>query len=370
MKKDTPWKVAVVGCGSFATGQYLPNISKTANAVLTAVCDIRTDVAEAACKRFGAKEWYGSVEELVEKGDFDIAIDAASIPAHDHINKTILSAGKHLFSQKPAALTVEDLTEQIEIAKKNHVKFGCVPIHMITPDMLMAKQIIRDGGIGRVLSVKCVSTHGGPEYFQYRSADPSWFYEPGAGALFDMGVHALDKVTGVMGPAKSVYCLPATARKQRTCRSGAFDGKVIRTDYMPDTYYISLDFGDDRIGFVDTGFTQIATRCPPLEIYGEQGVISFKEHGGTWPNPEVYIDSPAIGMRGWITPQTWTKSTRRPNFTQCCPLADLVEAIENDTDPVLSPEHARHVLEIMCAIPLSIEKKAPIDLHTTFKPFI
>ena len=68
MKKDTPWKVAVVGCGSFATGQYLPNISKTANAVLTAVCDIRTDVAEAACKRFGAKEWYGSVEELVEKG--------------------------------------------------------------------------------------------------------------------------------------------------------------------------------------------------------------------------------------------------------------------------------------------------------------
>ena len=97
MKKDTPWKVAVVGCGSFATGQYLPNISKTANAVLTAVCDIRTDVAEAACKRFGAKEWYGSVEELVEKGDFDIAIDAASIPAHDHINKTILSAGKHLF---------------------------------------------------------------------------------------------------------------------------------------------------------------------------------------------------------------------------------------------------------------------------------
>ncbi len=370
MKRSTPWKVAVVGCGSFATSQYLPNIAKTANTVLTAVCDIRTDIAEASCRRFGAQAWFASVEELVEKGDFDIAIDAASIPAHHHINKTILAAGKHLISQKPAALTVEELTEQIEIARRNRVKFSCVPIHMITPDMLMAEQIIRDGGIGRVLSAKCVSTHGGPEYFQYREADPSWFYEPGAGALYDMGVHALDKITGVMGPAKSVFCLAATARKVRTVRSGAFDGKSIRSDKIPDTYFITLDFGDDRIGFVDTGYTQLATRCPPLEIYGEKGVISFKPHDGVWPNPEVYIDSPAIGMRGWITPMDWVKSTRKPNFTQCCPLADLVEAIENDSEPVLSPEHARHVLEIMCAIPRSIEENRPVELHTTFTPFL
>ncbi len=368
MKKQGPWKVAVVGCGSFANSQYLPNISKTANAVLSCVCDIKPEVARQAAQKYGVPA-YNSVEELVQSGDFDIAIDAATIQAHDHINKTILKAGKHLISQKPPALTVKDITEQIEIAKKNNVKFACVPIHMITPDMLMAKQMVQDGAIGQILSVKCVSTHGGPEYFQYRAQDPSWFYEPGAGALFDMGVHALDKVTGIMGPAKSVYCLAANALKTRTVRSGAFDGKVIKTDYMPDTYFISLDFGNDRIGFVDTGYTQRASKCPPLEIYGDLGTISFKEHGGVWPNPDIYIDAPSIGVRGWMTPSTWTKSTRRPNFTQCCPLADVVDALENDTQPVLSPEHARHVLEIMCAIPLSIEKKAPIPLTTTFDPF-
>ena len=279
----------------------------------------------------------------------------------------VLNAGKHLISQKPAATTVDNLTLQIETARRNNVRFACVPIHMMTPDMLMAQQIIRDGGIGDVLSVKCVSTHGGPEYFQYRDADPSWFYEPGAGALYDMGVHALDKVVGIMGPAKSVSCLAANARKRRTVRSGKFDGKLIASDKMPDTYFISLDFGNDRIAFVDTGFTQIATKCPPLEIYGSKGVISFKPHGGVWPNPDVYIDSPELGLRGWVTPQTWTASTRNPaHFTQCCCLYDLIQAIENDAEPILSPYRARHVLEITCATPEAIHPRAAVDLHTTF----
>ncbi len=365
--RTAPWKVAIIGCGSFANGQYFPNISKTANAICTAACDIVPERADAACKRFNIPRAFYSVQDLIAHGDFDIAIDAASIPAHHDINMAVLNAGKHLISQKPAATTVDNLTLQIETARRNNVRFACVPIHMMTPDMLMAQQIIRDGGIGDVLSVKCVSTHGGPEYFQYRDADPSWFYEPGAGALYDMGVHALDKVVGIMGPAKSVSCLAANARKRRTVRSGKFDGKLIASDKMPDTYFISLDFGNDRIAFVDTGFTQIATKCPPLEIYGSKGVISFKPHGGVWPNPDVYIDSPELGLRGWVTPQTWTASTRNPaHFTQCCCLYDLIQAIENDAEPILSPYRARHVLEIMCAIPEAIQTRAAVDLHTTF----
>lgn len=360
------WKVAVIGCGSFANGQYFPNISKITHAVCVAACDIVPERAQAACAKFGIPNAYSSVQELLEKCDFDIAIDAASIQAHHEINMAVLAAGKHLVSQKPAATAVDQLTQQIELAKEKNVKFACVPIHMMTPDMLMAMQIIKDGGIGDVLSIKCVSTHGGPEYFQYRDADPSWFYEPGAGALYDMGVHALDKVVGVMGPAKYVSCLASNALKQRTVRSGNFDGKVIKTDMMPDTYFISLDFGNDKIGFVDTGFTQIATKCPPLEIFGSKGVISFKQHGGVWPNPDVYIDSPELGMRGWVTPQTWIKSTRLPNFSQCCCLADIVTAIEKDTEPILSPYRARHVLEIMCAIPEAIATRSAVELKTTF----
>ncbi len=360
------WRVAVIGSGSFANWQYFPYIVQTANAECVAACDIIPERARDAAQKYGIPRWFSSVEELLNWGEFDIAIDAASIPAHHGINMAVLRAGKHLISQKPAAPTVEQITQQMEAAKKAGVKFCCVPIHMMTPDMLMAKQMIADGAIGDVLSVKCVSAHGGPEYFQYRDSDPSWFYQPGAGALYDMGVHALHKVTGVMGPAKRVGCMAANALKARTVRSGALDGATIRTDQMPDTYYITLDFGGDRIGFVDTGFTQRATRCVPMEIYGDRGTISFEPHNGVWPNPKLYIDSPQLGVRGWMEPQTWVKNTRPPHFTQCCCLADIIRAIETDTDPVLSAEQARHVIEIMCAIPEAIRTGSLVSLKTVF----
>lgn len=363
MKK---WKVAVVGCGKFADGNYFPNIGKVADAECVAAVDIIPERAENAAKKFGIPNVYYSVYELIEKCDFDIAIDAASIQSHQEINMAVLQAGKHLVTQKPAALTVEEMTFQIEAAKRSGVKFNCVPIHMMTPDMIMAMRMIKSGAIGDVLSVKCVSTHGGPEYFQFRDVDPSWFYEPGAGALYDMGVHALDKVTGVMGPAKKVACMASTARKKREIRSGSYDGKMINSDKMPDTYYITLDFGNDRIGFVDTGFTQIATRNVPMEIFGDKGVISFEPHNNVWPNPKVYIDSKELGMRGWIEPEIWTERHRPSVFNQCCCLTDIVNAIENDTEPVLSPERARHVIEIMCAIPKAIETGSSVELHTTF----
>ena len=99
------WKVAVIGCGMFANSQYLPNISKEANAVCVAAVDIVPERAVAACEKYGIPQHYASVYDLLAQCDFDIAIDAASIQAHHEINMAVLGAGKHLISQKPAAPT-------------------------------------------------------------------------------------------------------------------------------------------------------------------------------------------------------------------------------------------------------------------------
>jgi len=359
------WKVAVVGCGNFADWQYFPNISGVANAECVAACDIIPERAKAAAEKWNIPNWYPNVYELIEKCDFDIAIDAASIPAHHEINMAVLKAGKHLISQKPAALTVEDMTEQIEQAKKSKVLFTAVPIHAMRPDILRAKQLIQDGAIGDVLLIKCVSTHGGPEYFQYRDADPTWFFEPGAGALYDMGVHALHQVTAIMGPAKRVSCMVTIGMKERVVRSGLYDGKKIKTDKIPDHYFICLDFGNDKIGFVDTGFCQRATRSVPLEIFGSLGAISFDPPGTVWGDPKLYVDSPERGFRGWVEQESWVNPPKRIK-NQCCCLTDLIDALENNITPLLTPEHARHVIEIMCAIPKAIETGGCIELKTTF----
>ena len=362
MKK---WRVAVMGCGMFANGQYFPNIAKEANAECVAAVDIVEERAIKACEKYNIPNHYKSVYELIEKCDFDIAIDAASIQAHHEINMSVLAARKHLISQKPAAPTVEQLTEQIEMARAKKVKFVCVPIHPMRYDLNIAKQMMKDGTIGDPYYVKCNLSHGGPEYFQYRDADPSWFFEPGAGALVDMGVHGLQIVTSLFGPAKRLACMAKVTTPVREVRSGAYNGKQIKADMLPDQYVITLDFGENRMAVVDTGFAQKASRAPQLEIFGDRGTIAVTKAYMTNPIPDVYIDCPEKGIRGWISPAQWVNPPKKL-ISQCCCLRDLIESIENDTEPVLSPEHARHVLEIMCKIPEAIETGAAVNLKTSF----
>ncbi len=359
------WKVAVIGCGMFAHAQYLPNIEKEANAECVAVVDIVYERAVEASVKYGISNAYHDVYELLEKCDFDIAIDVASIQAHHEINMAVLNAGKHLISQKPAAPTVEMLTEQIEAAKKNNVKFACAPIHPMRYDISIAKQIMGDGAIGNPYYAKCNLSHGGPEYFQYRDADPSWFFEEGAGALVDMGVHGLQIVTSVFGAAKRFSCMAKVTTPERVVRSGAFDGKKIKSDKLPDQYIISLDFGDEKMALVDTGFSQKASKSPQLEIFGDKGTISFTKPYMENPIPEVYMDCPEKGIRGWITPSPWVNPPKKL-ISQCCCLGDIINAIENDTTPVLSPEHARHVLEIMTKIPEAVKTGKTVELETVF----
>ncbi len=365
MSEKKQWKVAVIGCGMFATGQYLPNISKEADAVCVAVCDIVEERAISAAEKFGVPEWYTSVGDMIEKCDFDIAIDAASIQAHHEINMAILGAGKHLISQKPAAPTVEQFTEQIELAKKMGVKFNCAPVHPMRYDLNVAKQMIADGAIGNLTYIKCNASHGGPEYFQYRDADPSWFFEEGAGALVDMGVHGLQMVSTLFGPIKSISCVAAVTTPVRTVRSGKFDGLRIKADMLPDQYLISLKFANGKIGFIDTGFSQKASKAPQLEIFGDEGTIAITKPYMDNSLPEVYMDCPERGIRGWVAPMSWVKRPEKLK-SQCCCLRDLIRSIEGSCDPVLSAEHARHILEVMCKIPEAIESGATVDMETTF----
>ncbi len=359
------WKIAVIGCGFFSNVQYLPNITKEADAECVAAVDIIEERAIEACEKYNIENHYKNVYELIENCDFDIAIDAASIQAHHEINMAILKAGKHLISQKPAAPSVEMLTEQIELAKKMNVKFVCVPIHPMRYDINIAKNIMSKGAIGNAYYARCNMSHGGPEYFQYRDADPSWFFEPGAGALVDMGVHGLQIVTSIFGPAKKINCMAKVTTPERTVRSGAYDGKGLKTDKIPDQYVITLDFGDGKMALVDTGFSQKASKAPSLEIFGDKGTISFTEPYMENPIPDVYIDIPEQDVRGWMKPMTGAEVPEKM-ISQCCCLKDIIRAIENDTEPVLNAEHARHILEIMCKIPEILETEKPAVLETTF----
>ena len=363
---EKTWKVAIVGCGDITRKFYIPQMKNIPKARLAAVCDADPASARSCAQAFGVPEWYSDLDTLLEKCDFDILMDAASISAHHEINLKALRAGKHLYSQKPVGLTVEQVSEQIEAAQKAGVKYAASPIHPLRPDIRFIRELIEKGAIGDLTMVRAHSAHGGPEYFQHREADPSWFYRPGAGALYDMGVHGLTMAVAVAGPAKEVSCTSAISQPVRTVRSGAHDGQKMKTDLLPDNYVITLDWGNGCLGTVVAGYCCIASTQNMLEVCGTKGVLTIlgSLKIGEGDGVRMFLDSPELGVRGWIDPLS--NQPPRGEFEQCECLQDLIDAIEQDTPPILSPHIARHVIEIMCTIPKAMETKTAQPLTTTF----
>lgn len=362
------WKVGIIGCGNIAETVYIPQMKRINQAKITAVCDRNQNRAKEIADKFEIKESFCDVDEFLEKADVEIVLSVSAIQGRHEINMKALNAGKHVYSQKPFAPSVEKATEQIELAEKLHLKLSTAPVHRNRPEIKKTRKLIETGAIGNVSLMKIDCSHGGPEYYQFRDTDPSWFYKKGAGALNDLGVHAVDQVIALMGPAKSVSCVAAISEPTRTIRSGKLDGQQIVTDELPDNYVITLEFKSGALAVVTTGFVQKASRkmAGEIDLFGNRGTIHID--GGIGfegvADMEMYVDIPESGTRGWLNPEA-IKEPDQTEWFQAQSIEDLICAIENDCEPTLSPQHARHVIEILEAVPKAIETGNKVMLQTT-----
>lgn len=351
------WRVAVIGCGSIAE-YYLREIPTWPNAEVVAVCDMDGERAREMAAQFKVDRWFDSLDRMLAECEFEILADVASIPAHYEINLKALRAGKHLYSQKPLTTRVEEAAHLIEEARQRGLKISASPVHMLRSDMQEAARLIREGVIGKVSFVRCSVSHGGPEYFQYRTQDPTWFYRPGAGPVLDMGVHGLHQVTGLLGPAVSVACMSGISEQVRVVRTGTFDGMEIRPE-MADNTVMMLDFGQGTFAVIDASFCKKASRAPSLEVWGAKGTITFSREAGK--RLELFIDQRETGLRGWMEPSRHWPETRQADGVK-----DLIAAIEEGREPVLSAAHAMHVIEIMQKAEVAAREGRTLPLTTRF----
>jgi predicted dehydrogenase len=354
-------KVALVGCGTIARGHYLPQIKTMEHAELVAVCDNVAEVAQKAAKDFDVPRAFTSFDEMLDKVDCQVIANTGPIQAHFEMNLKALRAGKHFYSQKPFATTVEEATILIEEAQARKLKISASPIHMLRPTVQEMRDMVREGLIGKVAFARMRSSHGGPEYFQTtRLSNPAWFYEPGAGPLLDLGVHGLHSITGILGPAKEVACMSGISETTRTPRGcgGAFEGVPFPVK-LDDLTLVMLHFGDNVYAFLDCTYCTKSYEGPNLEIFGSRGVISSSRQPDSKVN--IYRAMPEDGERGWYAPEM----PPEPRF-QSVGVKDLLDAIIEDRQPVLTPEHARHVIEIMNKCYVAAREKRTLALETSF----
>lgn len=374
MSYDRVLKIGIVGCGNISTAPkvgYIPNLLRLPEKVaLVAVADVLFERAQSVAQQYGIPQAYGSLEEMLEHADLDAVVNLTNIPAHAAASLKILQAGKHCVSEKPIATSVADADLLVETARQNNLTFVCAPIVAILPIDIEIRKLLDSGAIGKVAFARVRSSHGGPASWAFPT-DPTWFYQLGAGPLYDMGVYGIHTITGLLGPAKRVMAFSGITEPERTIMAGPYMGKKINVT-ADDNTLLMLDFGGSTFAFIDGTYNVNAAKSPRLEIFGRAGTISINDYPAVRagaPAYEIYRADPATGGSAWSesdTAQLKQAEQHYETYYNACLVEHLVDCLRDGTQPVLSAEHARHALEIMQMALESARTGCAIELNTTF----
>ena len=259
--------------------------------------------------------------------EVDVVLVLTSMHEHGRLARAALEAGKHVLVEKPVATTLDEAEAVLAAAADAPGHLVCAPHILLSPTYRAMHARVRAGEIGGLLTARGRYGWAGPDW-------GCWFYEPGGGALFDLGVYNVTSLCGFFGPARRVTAMTGVAIPERVVNG---EPMRVRAD---DNAHVLMDFGDARYAVVTTGFTMQRYRSPCIELYGTHGVMQML--GDDWA-PDGYElwrnDRAAWELHPESDPAwPWTDGLRH-----------LVECIETGQEPVTRPEHAYHALEIMLA---------------------
>lgn len=262
-----PARVGIIGVGSIS-GVYLENAGRFAEYDVVSVADVDTDRAAAAAEKYDVRAQ--SVADMLSADDVDTVANLTVPQAHHEVSRAALSAGKHVYSEKPLALTREEGAELLELADRTKVSIGVAPDTFLGAGLQTCRQLVDAGWIGDpVAGVAFMTGHGHESWHPA----PDFFYRSGGGPLFDMGPYYLTALVSLLGPVAAVTASARASFPERTISSQPRSGQKIAVEV--DTHVAgTLEFASGAIVTLVMSFDVWAAHLPALEIYGSTGSMS------------------------------------------------------------------------------------------------
>ena len=344
---DGPIRVGVVGCGNVMDTAYMPVLDKLRHqgfVQVTGASHTSRDRCQSVLERWSIPKYFPSHEPLCNSPDVDLVLVLTSMAQHGDIALAALRAGKHVFVEKPMAVSLDSAKRLVAESQTSAGYLVCAPFVILSPTYQIIRDRIHSGDIGKVCLARGRYGWAGPDW-------SDWFYKAGGGPIFDLAVYNITSLTGIFGPAKRVMAMTGKAQPKRVV-----NGKEISIE-VEDNAQIMLDFGDAVFATITSGFTMQKYRSPGLELYGTEGTIQML--GDDW-GPEGYeLWQNRVGA--W---QTYYETD--PQWRWTAGLPHLIDCVRKKQRPLVTPEHAYHVLEIMLAARASGRDGRALDIKSTF----
>jgi predicted dehydrogenase len=350
-------KLALLGCGDVAQRDYLPEMHRLAGrAELVAVCGRTPERVRQVAEQYGVPARYDDYRTMLAASDAEAVINLTPIQLHAETTLAALAAGKHVYSEKPVATTLDDARRIRDEADRRGLTLVCAPSVLLFPQVRFARDAVASGQIGRVHAALGRGYGGVPPWSGYPS-DPSPFFARGGGPLADMGVYPLHAITGILGPAQRVSAFAAQARDSFTVEDGPFAGRRVPIE-VADNWHLMLDFDDGRLASVTANNVAQDSRAPQMELFGLEGTVSVNLLDVSAP-----VETLVLG-EGWTSHTMPYQRAAGPDHL--LGVEHLVECLSSGARPIPSIDHAIHVVEIMEAAARSAATGHAIALETTF----
>ncbi len=330
MKSDIT-KFALIGAGVIAP-QHARAIVAHPQAQLAAVVDKDIDKARKLAEEFNIPYIYTDIDEMLKNDEISVVNITVPSGLHGQLSVAASQAGKHVLCEKPLEINSERMTEMIQAARGNNVKLGCVYQRRFMPAAAAVKQAIRENKLGKlVLGDVYQKYYRSPEYYRSAGWRGTWAID-GGGALMNQGVHGIDLMLWLAGEVHSVF---------------AYSAPLVREIEVEDTAVAVVKYKNGAFGVIQGTTSVYPNQGARYELHGEKGTIIFDDDGiRQWKF--IDHDEAAPIVEGRISSKTDpTQITKDGHYIL---VDDMISAIREDRDPLISGEEARKAVDVILAI--------------------
>lgn len=341
-------RIGVVGCGNISLA-YMRNAPLFGGVEIIACADLNADAAKRRAAEFNLRA--ADVDSLIDDKDIDLILNLTIPAAHFDVSTRALSAGKHVFTEKPLGVTSAEGRRLVDAAATKGLMLGSAPDTFLGAAGRHARRQMEAGAIGKPVTGTAFMMGRGMEHWH---PDPSFYYQAGAGPVMDMGPYYLTMMVNLMGPIRRVQAVATSGQEERLITAeGPKQGTTFKVG-TPTSVLSLLEFDCGATVTFGTSWDVFRHSNHPIELHGTEGSLRL-------PDPDNFGGSVALSSRGapWQETDTSGELFGAVNWPIAAPdranyrmlgLADLARAIIEGRTPRASGDLALHVLEVMEAI--------------------
>jgi predicted dehydrogenase len=343
---SAPLRVGVIGCGVIAD-HYVEHAPAFERWRPVACADIDTESRDALAEKYRLRPL--SVDALIDDPDIDLVLNLTPPRAHASIVSASLSAGKHVYTEKPLGATVDEGRALVAQAAETGLRLGCAPDTFLGGAYERGRGEIADGAIGMPLGASATMLVGGPEGWHPNAES---FYRAGGGPVLDIAPYYLTAVVSLLGRIASVVGFTETPTAERTLGTGPRSGQTVTVE-VPTHSATVLRLESGALVTLTVSFEARDQYISGMVVYGTEGSLVL---------PDANFFGGDVLLRRGDEERPVLYESRGAQEARGIGIEDLAAALAEGRPHRASAELALHVLEAAEAAIRSADEERVVTL--------